>query len=424
MLYTIYKYNTMANYTQPGYDISENGYWKGTTTGPNRGWPNNYYCAETMRSIGIAFTNFFNELYAVRRNEFGEPIKKIRVPIKFGPRMKSFDFRKQLESGKEYYISYPNLAWRFDGMSFDAERFSGQYAERAFYNDTLDDLGFDYKMTERFWKDVQPVPYNINISMELKCDLMSDAMDVTEQICTRFTPENYLNIKEFWFFNKRRSIKLTLNGDPGWQIESESMGEEDKREITVSFNFQVAAYLYKPIKDAVIIDKINLYMNAAKSDEVWHEELKGNYSGSVKEKYDFEDLYNCKLSKASAISAVNYEYLINGEPYSGAPIDYSAASALGQEITWKTSFTYKPTDDWVFYPEGSRLIKEKIITWTAEDGYKENYTYYSIPCFGENPNGIKIETKTLWDSYGQPYSGYYTKEYETIHTDDLKKKEL
>ena len=396
------------NYTQPGYDISENNYFKGTTTVTNdkvtKGWPKNYYCAETMRSISIAFTNFFNDLHVVRKNEFGEPIKCIQVPIKFGPRMKSFDFRKQQESGKEYYISYPNLAWRFDGMSFDAERFSGQYADRVFYNDTLEDMGFDWKMTEQFWSDVQPVPYNINISMELKCDLMSDAMDICEQICTRFTPECYLNIKEFWFFNKRRSIKLTLTGDPAWQIESESMGEEDKREITVTFSFQAAAYLYKPIKSSAIIDKIDVFVNAAKGHEVWHEEIQGNYDGSLKNRWDFEDMYSCKLSHASAISAVSA---------------YDPVSGTDGSVTWETEFFYKELPEYQFYPAGSKLVKKRILRWDATtdknltSAYKESFEYYPIECWGENPTGIKIEDKRLYDSNGTPYKGYYTKEFES-----------
>lgn len=392
------------NYKQPGYDISENGFWKGTTTGDNYGWPKNYYCAETMRSISIAFTNFFNDLHAVRRNEFGEPVKNIKVPIKFGPRMKSFDFRKQQESGKEYYISYPNLAWRFDGMSFDAERFSGQYADRVFYNDTLEDMGFDWKMTEQFWSDVQPVPYNINISMELKCDLMSDAMDICEQICTRFTPECYLNIKEFWFFNKRRSIKLTLNGDPAWQIESESMGEEDKREITVTFSFQAAAYLYKPIKTSAIIDKIDVFVNASKGHETWHEEIKGNYDGSLTNRWNFEDEFNCKLSHASAISAVSA---------------YDPVSGTDGSVTWTTEFFYKELPEYQFYPKGSKLVKKRILRWDATtdenltSAYKESFEYYPIECWGEIPTGIKIENKRLYDSNGTPYKGYYTKEFES-----------
>ena len=396
----------MANYTQEGYDLSQNQYRKGTTTGPNQGWPANYWCSETMRSIAVAYTNFFNDLHVVRKNKYGEPIKDIQVPLKFGPRMKSFDMRKQLEAGKEYYISYPNLTWRFTSTGFDPQRFSGQYAERAFYNDTMEKMDIPWKMTDQFWKDVQPVPVNIGITMELKCDLLNDAMDVNEQITTRFTPECYLNIKEFWFFNKRRSIKMLLEGEPSWSFENDAMGEEDKREIIVSYNFQVQAYFYKPIKHAAIIDKINTYVQAHHSEEVWHEEIFGNYDGSVKNRYDFEDEYGAALLPESAMD----------DPI--LPIYDKATSAYIQNYTWHETGNYK------FYPEGTKFIKQVVSTWNPEtSGFDVEQSYYDVPVYGKDPHQ-KIEIKTLYDSYGDPYSGYYTTEHELITEQELLKRKL
>lgn len=388
----------MANYKEKGYDLNENGYWKGTTTGPNHGYPKNYFYAGTMRSISVAFTNFFNDLYVVRYNEEGEPIKNIQVPIKFGPRMKAFDQRKEIIEGKTYYISYPNLAWRFDGIEFDTERYSGQYAERVFYNDTLEDMGIDYTMSDKFWGDTQPVPYNINISMELKCDLLSDATQVIEQICARFTPDVSMNIKEFWFFNKRRSISLVLNGAPSMNIESESMGEEDKREITVTFSFKAEAWLYKPIKNAVIIDKINTYITAKNSTEEWQYTMYGNYQENIKERYDFQDIYNCKIGPVSAIDRIE-----------------KVPEKPGPEEDFTVNYYWKATNDYRFYPEGKEPIKSEKYVYNYEtSGYDVNKEYYDIGAFGDQPQGIGevLETKQLFNSYGEPYLGYYVKEIE------------
>lgn len=42
----------MANYKQPGYDPSKNGYWKGTVDGaPNFGYPKNYFYADEWMTI-------------------------------------------------------------------------------------------------------------------------------------------------------------------------------------------------------------------------------------------------------------------------------------------------------------------------------------------------------------------------------------
>ena len=49
--------------------------------------------------------NFFNDMYVGRRNENQEVEKWINVPIKYGPRQKSHDFRTEQETGEPSYIS-------------------------------------------------------------------------------------------------------------------------------------------------------------------------------------------------------------------------------------------------------------------------------------------------------------------------------
>ena len=97
----------MANWTQHDYDPSKHNWHKGVIDGaPNEGYPKNYFFADTLRSVIIGFGSFFNNLFVVRYDENGEPIKKIQVPLKFGPRMKSHDYRVEQETGKKYYISH------------------------------------------------------------------------------------------------------------------------------------------------------------------------------------------------------------------------------------------------------------------------------------------------------------------------------
>lgn len=392
----------MANYTEKGYDVSLNGYWKGTASGDNFGYPRNYFCAETLRNVCIAFGNFFNNIYAVRRDKFGQPIKNIQVPIKFGPRMKAFDQRKELINGKPFYIPYPNLTWRLDSQEFDSERFSGQYAERTFYADSLENAGMDYEMSEQFWTDVQPVPTNLSFTMELKCDLISDAQDIVEQITTRFTPDVHLNVKEFWFFNKRRSLKMTLEGSPSWSIESESMGEEEKREITVSFSFKVYAVLYKPIQKASIIDKINVYVDSNRDDIVDYQTYYGDYNDTIKKRYDFEDIYGCKIGLVSSIS---------GEPQT---IYYPETSS------YVTDYYYKAGNEYTTYPAGSNLLKSVTATFnpiTRE--FDITKSYYELGGWGEQPENFNLKYHQVIDNFGDSYSnitsGYYTMETDTIN---------
>lgn len=397
----------MANYTQPGYDPSLHGYWKGTADGaPNFGYPANYYYADTMRSLFIGFENFFKDLFVIRYNKFGEPVKTIQVPIKFGPRNKSHDFRTEQESGNKYYISLPNLAYRLDSMQFASERAKGIYETRAFYNKDLENAGLICDQQEKFWSDVQPVPYNINVSMEANCEKMTDAEQIVEQIAVRFQPASFFDVKEFWFFNKRRSIKLKMES-LNWEIQSESMGEEDWRRIKVTFSFIMEAFLYKPIKDAQIIEKINTYLTLNKGDYIYHAVAFGNKDGSLDNPHDFSKIYQTKVGPV---------YVLNGTPETTTEYDKE-----GNPIKYTTVYNYRQTDDLTTYDKEAELLS-KVTTTLEKDGegYKwvTEKEYTSLSGYGNNDDQtIEFGNKTLIDQYGNPYTAHYsTYNEEGIYT--------
>lgn len=388
----------MANYTQPGYDPSLHGYWKGTADGAsNFGYPANYYYADTMRSLFIGFENFFKDLYVIRYNKFGEPVKTIQVPIKFGPRNKSHDFRTEQESGNKYYISLPNLAYRLDSMQFASERAKGIYETRAFYNKDLENAGLICDQQEKFWSDVQPVPYNINVSMEANCEKMTDAEQIVEQIAVRFQPASFFDVKEFWFFNKRRSIKLKMES-LNWEIQSESMGEEDWRRIKVTFSFIMEAFLYKPIKDAQIIEKINTYLTLNKGDYIYHAVAFGNKDGSLDNPHDFSKIYQTKVGPV---------YVLNGTPET--TIEYDKE---GNPIKYTTVYNYRQTDDLTTYDKDAELLSKVTTTLEKDgDGYKwvTEKEYTSLSGYGNNDDQtIEFGNKTLIDQYGNPYTAHYS----------------
>lgn len=291
----------MPNYTEQGYDPSEHNWRKGETDGANGGYPNNYFFADTIRSLCIGFGTFFNDLFVVRYDTKGVPVKTIQVPLKYGPRMKSHDFRTEQESNKKYYIQKPNLTYRISGISFDSERASGLTEQRTFYSEYFTNNGIDYDMADQFWGDMQVIPYKFDVQMEANCEYISDANQILEQILVRFDPSAFFYIKEFWFANIKRNIKMILNNS---SIEiNQDYGEEEKREIKVSFEFTMYANLYKPIKESHIIDTIVQKLSVSRTDEPDSTTTYlGNFKidndlapidgmklASLKERYDFKE---------------------------------------------------------------------------------------------------------------------------------------
>ena len=124
-----YKYY-MSNWTQPGYDPSQHGWRKGVIDGaPYEGWSQNYFFADTLRSIDIAFGLMIHGISVFHTNKEGEPVKQIEVPIKIGPRQKAFDFRVDQKTGKKYYIPLPNITYRRTAMEWDGERAQGRFTD-------------------------------------------------------------------------------------------------------------------------------------------------------------------------------------------------------------------------------------------------------------------------------------------------------
>lgn len=379
--------------SNPVYDPSTHQYKKGWIDGhPRGGYPANYFFADTIRSVMIGFGNFFNDLYVIRYDEKGEPIKQIQVPLKYGPRMKSHDFRVEQESKKKYYIQLPNMTYRIDSIAFAADRYSGAGESRGFYNKYFEVKGVDYLMANKFWADVHPVPYNITVSLEAKTEHISDANQIMEQILVRFAPEAYFDLKEFWFINKRRSIKMKCDSS---NIEmSQDFGEEDKREITVSFSFTIEAWLYKPIRETFVIDEIITKLGVNGDTEYWKERMAGNYDGSFVSRHDFDYQFGTKIGRVSALL-----------PQTEQP----PVTAYDWGVLQK--YEYEELPDITNYPTGSKLL---LTTSSVLDPASGNFALWND--YSATFAGSAHTAPVSWvdKTYGEPGRNAYTLKYWEI----------
>ena len=243
-----------------GYRPDEHGWWKATLDGRSDfGYPSGYYYADTVRAIATTFAKFFSDLCVIRYDEKGFSRKIIQVPIKFGPRSKAYDQRKEEESGKTYTIPMPNLYYKITSFQYDSNRASSTDATRTFYESYLVKNGLEESRAELLWEDTQPVPYNIGFELSAKATKMNDLLQIIDQILGRFNPDAFLFIKEFWFMNIRRDVKMKLDS-VSFDYPDE-LGEQDVRELEAKFTFTVESQVYTKIVDGAIIDEIVMKLN-------------------------------------------------------------------------------------------------------------------------------------------------------------------
>lgn len=271
------------NWKTPGYDPSKNGWWRASLgqDSSNFGYPNTYLFADSMRAVIQAFGKHFSNLWVVHYDENGYPRKRIQVPIKFGPRSKAYDFRKEQEmkarTGRTYYIPQPNLTYKITGTQYDESRAVSVDTVRTFYDTALMKRGVEYSQLDLLWQDTVPVPYKVNIELNANCEMMSDAMQIWEQICGQFSPDINLNVKEFWFMDIPRNIKVVLQST-SFEF-SDEFGEDEKREVNVRFQFELECVIYTGIQDGSIIDQIRVILNPGMSKTSDTTDIYSTFSG-------------------------------------------------------------------------------------------------------------------------------------------------
>lgn len=361
------------DWTQPYYNPAEHGWFKADIGGEknNYGYPSDYFFADTMRAVSIAFGKKFSNIVIIREDEKGYPRKHIEVPIKFGPRTKAHDYRTELEAGQidengiiepKYYIQNPCMTWKFTNGSYDGNRQTSSNEIRAFYDKYFMSRGIEMSTCDLFWKDTMVIPVNIGIQLKAYADKDADLNRMFEMIM-RKTKDSamFLYVKEFWFMNIRRDIKVKLNNFT-FDYGKDEMAAEDKREVSVTFDFTCEAFVYRPIEQTSLITSIvaalnpniadgpimrfgvsgNAHMHEKYSNSATYLEAAKNgiFDGSLTSAYDFTNpqfaQYDGLKNSVGLASAMVSSYDI---PFTQADIE--SISALYPDTTELTGFTTK-----------------------------------------------------------------------------------
>lgn len=394
-----------SNYKTNDYNPANHGWWKATLdNAENFGYPQNYNFSDSMRATMIAFGNYFNDIWVVRYDEMGFPRKRIQVPIKFGPRSKAFDQRKELESGKTYYISYPNLTWKINGIVYNGDSEVSPDTVRTFYDTYLMELGVGAKQLDLLWQDTTPVPYKVNVELCANCEKMSDAMQLLEQICGRFRPDAFVYLKEFWFINLRRDIKMILEST---SFEyNEDYGEEEKRELTVKFNIVIDTMIYTGVAAGNIMDQIRITLNPSISKTSEPMDLHYSFSGYPDGRITL-DYGGDRKEAISEISANVFNYNETEDYYTVKPEMYKDGFVKNTEIShWDLDTGSFVVDrlDYTFNSSYRDTVNEPYESnFNISGNYKPNYSSYNsntVDYDGSLTDRYDLQSSEFWKNSG------------------------
>lgn len=270
----------------------------------------NEFYHETIRRYVIVFGTMFNDMVVWRRNNAGNIVKRIKVPIAYGPRAKFLSRIKQDPNlTKPDAISLPRMSFQITGYNYDPSRklpTVGQM-KAPVVGDKLVNASI-----------YNPVPWNIDFELSIYVLNAEDGTQLIEQILPYFTPEWTNTIKLVDDLDLRMDVPVVLN-----TINTDDTYEdayENRRTIIHTLNFTMKGYVFGPVKNKNIINTASTRMFVL---DGFSEDLVANISS------------NSTLSNTQWFSTTTVRpgQLPNGQPTTNAALSVPAAN-IASNSTW------------------------------------------------------------------------------------------
>lgn len=204
------------------------------------------YYHETIRRYVIVFGTMFNDMVVWRKNQAGTVVKRIKVPIAYGPRAKFLSrIQQDPKLNKPDAISLPRMSFQISGYNYDPTRkLPTANLIKAPTANTLVNASI-----------YNPVPWNIDFELSIYVLNAEDGTMLLEQILPYFTPEWTNTMKLVDDLDLRMDVPVVLN-----TINTEDTYEdayENRRTIIHTLSFTMKGYMFGPVKNKEIINNAN-----------------------------------------------------------------------------------------------------------------------------------------------------------------------
>ena len=198
---------------------------------------------ETMRKVVVAFGTMFNDIHLVRKDNDGNIIQTMKVPLAYGPREKFLTrLRDDADLSKTVAITLPRIGFEISTLSYDSGRKLNRVQKfKKVKGDNADQLDTQY----------MPVPYNLDFELFIMAKQSDDALQIVEQILPYFQPDYTITINDMVDMGIKRDVPVVLNS-----INSEDNYEGDftsRRAIIYTLSFSAKFYLYGPVTSSKVI---------------------------------------------------------------------------------------------------------------------------------------------------------------------------
>lgn len=203
---------------------------------------------DTIRKYVILFGTLFDSIYINRKNNAGETVQTLKIPLNYGPKEK---FLARLNSdstlSQSTAITLPRMAFDITTMNYAAER-KPNTINRLTKTYAADNNKVSYQYA--------PVPYDFTFSLYIMVKNADDGTQIIEQILPYFTPEWTATVNLVSGIDGKYDIPIVLN-----DVSMEDTYEgnfETRRAIIYTLTFTMKGWLFGPTKTSDIIKEINV----------------------------------------------------------------------------------------------------------------------------------------------------------------------
>ena len=199
---------------------------------------------ETMRKVVVSFGTMFNNIQLVRKDNDGNIIQTMKVPLAYGPRGKflvRLDADADLGS-KTSSITLPRIGFEINNLSYDPARKLNRVQKfRKVKGDNADQLDTQY----------MPVPYNLDFDLYILAKQSDDALQIVEQILPYFQPDYTITMNDMAAMGIKKDVPVILNSI---SYEDDYQGEfQNRRALIYNLSFTAKFYLYGPVTSSSVI---------------------------------------------------------------------------------------------------------------------------------------------------------------------------
>ena len=208
-----------------------------------------YFYNESLRKTIIAFGSLFNEITIIRKNNQGDTVQTMKVPLDYGPKQK-FLVRLTQDPGANQPIAMtlPRIGFEIQSFDYDPVRKLNRIIKQKKVSNAKS------KELKQMSTQYTPVPYNMQFELFVMTKNSDDGIQIVEQILPFFQPEYTVSIREVPDMDIVRDVPIVLNS-----IGYEDTYEGDfttRRAIIYTFQFTAKSYVYGPVTTAKPITKV------------------------------------------------------------------------------------------------------------------------------------------------------------------------